>query len=219
MPLEMENGIQVKVCGLTRDTDVAAALDLGAEACGFIVCRDSPRAVSLECARALAAPVPVTQRIIVDVEPELDKIRAFQGAGFERFQIHASLEACETCLADWSAVVGREQLWIAPRLPQGTVLPNMLFQFAATVVLDTYSTEKAGGTGEVGDWSGFRDLQASHPEVNFILAGGLSADNIQSAIAKSGARFVDVNSGVESAPGLKDPSKLEAFFKTLAACL
>ncbi|NCG08508.1 MAG: phosphoribosylanthranilate isomerase [Verrucomicrobia bacterium] len=211
----MQNGTQIKVCGLTREGDVEAALEHGADAFGFIAYPKSPRAVSLERALALAAPVPVEQRVLVDVEPELETIRDFQSAGFQRFQIHASLEACETRLAEWSDGVGRENLWIAPRLPKGLPLPETLAQYAATVVLDTYSAEQAGGTGQVGDWKGFRELQAAHPELKFILAGGLSPDNIEQALAESGASFVDVNSGVESSPGVKDAAKLAALFKAL----
>lgn len=212
----MKNGIQIKVCGLTRESDVAAALEQGADAFGFIAYADSPRAVSLERACVLSAPVPVEQRIVVDVEPALETIRAFQSGGFKYFQIHASLEACEKCLPEWSALVGRENLWIAPRLPKGMPLPKTLAQYTATVVMDTYSAEQAGGTGQVGDWKSFCELQAAHPELNFILAGGLSPDNIAQALAESGASFVDVNSGVESAPGVKDATKLTALFDALA---
>ncbi len=212
----MQNGIQIKVCGLTRKSDVATALDLGADAFGFIAYPGSPRAVSLERALALAAPVAVEQRIVVDVEPTLETIRAFQSAGFQRFQIHASLEAFETRLSEWSDCVGRENLWIAPRLPAGMPLPETVIEFAATVVLDTYSVDRAGGTGQVGDWKGFRELQAAHPELRFILAGGLSPDNIVQALTESGASFVDVNSGVESAPGIKDAAKLAALFGMVA---
>ena len=211
----MHNGIQVKVCGLTREVDVEAALSHGADAFGFIAYPDSPRAVTLERAQALATALPLEQCVIVDVEPELEKIRAFQSAGFTRFQIHASLQSIESELAGWLESVGRESLWIAPRLPRGAALPEIILHHAAAVLIDTYSEEKAGGTGATGDWTRFSALQNAHPETSFILAGGLSPENIAAALEESEARFLDVNSGVESAPGVKDPARLAAFFSAL----
>jgi phosphoribosylanthranilate isomerase len=211
----MQKGIHVKVCGLTREIDVEAALHLGADAFGFIAYPGSPRAVSLQRAGGLSAPVPPEQRVIVDVEPELETIRAFQEAGFRHFQIHASLQSIESKLAGWSKLVGREHLWIAPRLPKGAKLPEVIPQDAVTVLIDTYSEEKAGGTGATGDWGGFAQLQNAYPETTFILAGGLTPHNVAAALKESEARFVDVNSGVESAPGVKDLAKLAAFFKAL----
>jgi phosphoribosylanthranilate isomerase len=211
----MDNGIQVKVCGLTCETDLALAHKLGAEAFGFIAYAKSPRALSLERAVELAAPIPVGQRIVVDVEPELEKIQAYQAAGFKHFQIHAGLAACEEHLAQWASLIGREQLWIAPRLPKGVEFPRHVLSHVATVLLDTYSAEQAGGTGHTGDWGGFRTIQMAHPDTRFILAGGLNPENITTALRESSARFIDVNSGVESAPGVKDPALLEAFFKAL----
>ena len=209
----MHNGIQVKVCGLTREVDVEAALSHGADAFGLIAYPHSPRAVSLERAQALAAAVPLEQCVIVDVEPELEKIQAFQSAGFTRFQIHASLQHLESAFAGWLESVGRESLWIAPRLPRGAALPEIILHHAAAVLIDTYSVEKAGGTGATGDWTRFSALQKAYPETSFILAGGLSPENVAAALEESEARFLDVNSGVESAPGVKEHSRLEAFFR------
>ena len=86
---------------------------------------------------------------------------------------------------------------------------------AGRVLIDTYSVEKAGGTGATGDWTRFSELQNAHPETSFILAGGLSPENIAAALEESEARFLDVNSGVESAPGVKDHARLAAFFSAL----
>ena len=68
-----------------------------------------------------------------------------------------------------------------------------------------------GGSGQTGDWAKFSRHQQLHPAATWILAGGLTPESIGTAIRRSGARFVDVNSGVESAPGVKDQNKLKAF--------
>ena len=86
---------------------------------------------------------------------------------------------------------------------------------AATFLLDAFHPEKFGGTGQVGDWEYFRCQQSAHPAHEWILSGGLNPGNIVAAVTTTGAKFVDVNSGVESSPGRKDPAKLQS----LAAAL
>ena len=87
----------------------------------------------------------------------------------------------------------------------------MLLPFAKHFLLDTFHADSFGGTGQIGDWPKFARHRQVHPEKTWILAGGLNAENIGDAVRASGARFVDVNSGVESAPGVKDHAKLKRF--------
>jgi phosphoribosylanthranilate isomerase len=82
---------------------------------------------------------------------------------------------------------------------------------AKTLVLDTFDESLFGGTGRVGDWPKFRRHRESHPGTTWILSGGLSPENVGVALSEARARFVDVNSGIESAPGVKDREKLKAF--------
>jgi len=104
---------------------------------------------------------------------------------------------------------------MAPRLAPGDSFPEAILEFADTVLIDTFSKSQIGGTGEVGDWEGFAALRETHPQIHWILAGGLSPDNALEAVAATGAEHIDVNSGVESAPGIKDAEKLRSLFKTL----
>ncbi|MEX2043960.1 MAG: hypothetical protein WD941_01320, partial [Opitutus sp.] len=90
-------------------------------------------------------------------------------------------------------------------------IPEAVRTAAKYVLFDTFHAEGFGGSGRPGDWTGFARHQAAHPENIWILAGGLNLENIGEALAQSGARFVDVNSGVESAPGVKDEAKIRAF--------
>ncbi len=207
--------VEVKVCGLTSEADVALAREAGADFFGFIVYPKSPRAVSLERARALAAEVPEGRSVIVDVETASDALEAYRDAGFGAFQIHCGLETGMATLATWSGLVGPGQLWLAPRIPNDEAFPEIALNFTDNIVVDTFSRERAGGTGQTGDWGRFRDWQASYVGTRFILAGGLAPDNIQAAVAESGAERIDVNSGVETAPGKKDPAKLRELFSIL----
>jgi phosphoribosylanthranilate isomerase len=114
-------------------------------------------------------------------------------------------------VAGWAEAVGRDRLWLAPKLPPATDVPVALLPLADTFLLDAFQAEKFGGTGRSGDWAQFRRQREAHPAKNWILAGGLGPANIAAALAATGARWVDVNSGIERTPGVKDSGKLAAF--------
>lgn len=213
----MNRALSVKICGLTREADVDLALELGADFCGFIVYPQSLRGISFERAAELCGRVPEGKRVLVDVESSTDELERRREAGFDFFQIHSGLDTRLASLAAWSGLVGRERLWVAPRLKPGDLFPEMVFEFADTVLLDTYHKDQVGGTGATGDWAGFADLKQRHTATNWILAGGLSSANVLDAIAATGAEHVDLSSGVESEPGKKDPEKLRELFGVLKA--
>jgi len=188
----------VKVCGLTSAADAKAAADIGADYLGFIFYPKSPRYVSPEKYRTLAPELPAALQ-----------------AGFDRIQIHFNPSVPLVLLREWSELVGAERLWLVPKLPPGTEVSPLLLPLADTFLLDTYHAEKFGGTGQTGDWASFRHQQGAQPDKTWILSGGLTPENVAAALAATGAKFIDVNSGVESAPGVKDHAKLAA----LAAAL
>ena len=207
--------LQVKVCGLTQEADIDLALELGVDFCGFIVYPKSPRGLSFERATELAARVPEGKRVLVDVETGTDVLAERMDAGFDFFQIHSGLQVGMATLAAWSGLVGRSRLCLAPRLAPGDDFPEMALEFADTILLDAFKKDQIGGTGLTGDWGQFSELQARHPEAHWILAGGLNAGNLHDALAASGTQHVDLNSGVESSPGIKDPAKLREVFDLL----
>jgi phosphoribosylanthranilate isomerase len=211
----MYRPVAVKVCGLTREADIDLALELGADFCGFIVYPKSLRGLSLERAVELSSRVPEGKRVLVDVETGTDDLERYRDGGFDFFQIHAGLEVGLASLAAWSGLVGRERLWIAPRLKPEDAFPEAVLEFADTVLLDTYHKDQVGGTGEVGDWAGFAKLKQSHAQTNWVLAGGLNAKNVPHAIAATGTERVDISSRVESEPGIKNPEKLRELFGVL----
>ena len=90
-------------------------------------------------------------------------------------------------------------------------MPEAWLAFAKTIVLDTFDATLFGGTGRTGDWPKFRRHREQHPGRAWILSGGLAPENVGEALSGTDARFVDVNSGIESAPGVKDHSRLKAF--------
>ena len=208
-------GIRIKVCGLTTLVDADAADAAGADFLGFIFYPQSPRFISLAQWRAMAPRLPPRKKVAVAVAPAIDDLHAWLDAGFDAVQIHFPVATPTAMVAKWAEVVGPERLWIAPQMPPGTAFPPEFLLHARTVLWDTYVSEGYGGSGKTGDWAGFRAAHDEHPKATWILAGGLSAENVSAALAASGAKLLDVNSGVEAAPGIKDPGKLAAFFAAL----
>ncbi|WOO42473.1 phosphoribosylanthranilate isomerase [Rubellicoccus peritrichatus] len=211
----MVGSTHIKVCGLTKVEDGLLALELGADYLGVIRYDGSARMATEAQARLLSNSFPVGKRVCVDVAPSIKELEHHGDLGFDHFQIHFKLDVPLETIAAWSEIVGKENLWLAPHFPPDQDFPKALLPYADTFVIDTYKKGQVGGTGETGDWTGFANLMASYPDTRFILAGGLSPDNIREAVRQSGARVVDVNSGVEASPGIKDHDKLRGFFAAL----
>tara|TARA_B100000989_G_C19424924_1_gene420314 strand:- start:39 stop:677 length:639 start_codon:yes stop_codon:yes gene_type:complete len=206
---------KIKVCGLTREEDVKLTLSLGADYLGFILYPQSSRAVSLDRAVELAAAVPVGQRVAVDVATSLDDLKRYREAGFDYFQIHFGADFDHSNLAEYSKIVGKEKLWLAPRLASEDTFTEDILDYANTILIDTFVNDQFGGTGKVGDWTRFNALKERYPQTNWVLAGGLSPSNLLDALTSVTADHLDINSGVEIAPGIKDGAKLREAFKVL----
>ena len=206
----MIDGIRLKVCGLTTLVDAEFVDRAGADALGFILYPKSPRYISLLQYKAMAPRLPEgRKRVAVMVEPAANELEDAKEAGFDCFQIHFDPSKVPiTTVAAWSQAVGPKRLWLAPKLPPGAEAGGDLLPLADTFLIDTFHADGFGGSGRTGDWAGFARQQAAHPEKTWILAGGLTPENITAALAESGAKFVDVNSGVEVAPGVKDHAKV-----------
>jgi phosphoribosylanthranilate isomerase len=206
----MIDEIHFKICGQTRVEDAQVAARLGADFLGFIFYPKSPRFLSIERYKALASELPAgPRRVAVMVEPSCYELTAVIAAGFDFVQIHFSNTMPLETVRGWSLLVGAHRLWLAPKLPPDEDVPAEWLPLATTFLLDTFHAGGFGGSGKTGDWEKFARHRQRHPQHTWILAGGLTPENVGEAIARSGALFVDVNSGVESAPGVKDPAKLE----------
>jgi phosphoribosylanthranilate isomerase len=211
----MTSRLQLKICGITSMGDAQAAAGVGADYLGFILYPESPRYVPVAKYRRLRPDLPPVKRVAVLVEPSLADLNAALGVGFDFFQIHFRPDVSMVSLSEWTEVVTPARLWLAPKLAGYADVSPLLLPMAGTFLFDTYHPQKFGGTGETGDWLKFRRHQSLYPRKTWILSGGLNPANIAEAIQTSSARFLDVNSGVELSPGVKDPTKLRA----LAAAL
>lgn len=216
----MIDGIRFKVCGLTSLVDAECADQTGADYLGFILYPKSPRYLTLAHYRAMSARLPAgRRRVAVMVEPSAEELTEALAADFDRFQLHFRTDAPELAarLEEWSRRVEPGRLWLAPKLPPGSDVPAAWLPHASTFLLDTFHPDSFGGSGQVGDWAKFARHRRAHPDHRWVLAGGLTPENVADAVQASGARWVDVNSGVEAAPGIKDRAKIEAFARALAS--
>lgn len=206
---------EVKVCGIKTAAQAQMALSCGASFVGVNLWEQTPRYVVPEAVASVLEAVPQGKRVMVDVMPDLEKLKQAQAQGFDFFQIHFPFDTEESVVAGWTELLGKERLWLAPKLPPEQLCPEFLFAYAETFVVDGYRKDAFGGTGKVADWSRFRVLKESRPDVRWLLAGGLNPKNIVQAVQESSASFVDINSGVESAPGVKDEALVLAVFDAL----
>lgn len=191
---------RIKICGVTRPGDAELAARLGADAVGVIFYPDSPRAVDIARAREIAAALPA---FVTLTALFLNPAPALVEAVLERLPVGLlQFHGGET--AAFCRRFGRAYMKaVSMRAP----LKELdAYGDAAALVLDSHAPGAAGGTGATFDWSRLPDT--SRP---VVLAGGLGPDNVAAAIRQVRPWGVDVASGVESAPGIKDPDKLERF--------
>ena len=199
--------VQVKICGLTNREDAAAAVEAGADLVGFIFAAESPRRLTVDAAAEIAREIPPhIVKVGVFVNPPTDLVRrAIPGCGLGLLQFHGE-EAPEFCtqfgVKSMKAfrVRGEQSLRALPAYATDAWL------------LDAYSENQAGGTGQTFNW----DLAVAAKEHGkpIFLAGGLTPANVAEAVRRVRPFAVDVSSGVEISPGRKDHAKVAAFIAT-----
>ncbi len=207
--------LEVKICGLRTDETVAAALDAGADLIGFVFFPKSPRNVSLDEAIRLAAPARGRAKVVaLAVDPDdalVDAIATrlapdlLQLHGHETAQRVAEI-AARSGLAIMKAIPVAEAADLAAVPAYLPHVTRLLFDAKPP------KTPQAlpGGNGLAFDWRLIRDLDPGRP---VMLSGGLDPSNVARAIEVTGVSAVDVSSGVESAPGVKDPAKILDFIR------
>jgi phosphoribosylanthranilate isomerase len=200
---------RVKVCGIRRIEDAALAVELGASALGFIFWPSSPRFLDPDAARAIVGSVPPfvsTVGVFVD-QGATHVAEVARGLKLNAVQLHGSeqVEAYDGVAPQVVKAISVGQDGTAEAamraLPPGV-----------GVLLDAYDPVRRGGTGRTIDWTRAAGLARLRP---VILSGGLNADNVREAIETVRPYAIDVSSGVESEPGVKDAGKLRAFFAAL----
>ncbi len=195
---------RIKICGITNIADALASVEAGADALGLNFCEESPRHVSMRAAADISRQLPpFTMRAGVFVNPTEDLVlRAIGDCGLSLLQFHGD-ETPEFCVQFGLMSMKAFRVRDAESLKR---LPD--FQTDAWL-LDAFSTEARGGTGERFNWDLAVEAQKFGKPI--FLAGGLTPENVAEAVRKVRPFGVDVSSGVESAPGKKDHAKARAF--------
>ena len=204
-----------KICGLTRAADAIAAMDAGADYIGVILA-SGPRL--LDAARALkvlGVRRPDVRRVAVFGTQSADEVIALvTELDLDVAQLHSACTAADVMVIQRTT---NRAVWPVLRV-RDTVLPDAAPELAAAagwVVLDAQVAGQLGGTGVALDWSGLGSavsaLRKAVPGVQIVLAGGLHPRNVNEAIRLLAPDVVDVSSGVETAPGVKDPEAVGQF--------
>lgn len=204
--------VRVKICGITRLEDARDAVAAGADALGFMFYAGSPRHVTVEAAEAICRGLP----------PFISKVGVFVDAELGR--IH---EVATRCRLDAVQLHGRESPEFCARCERPVIrafrvrgeetIAGLEAYRTSAWLLDSYVAGQAGGTGATFNW----ELAAVAVGLGrpVILAGGLTPENVAAAVCQVRPYAVDVSSGVETAPGRKDPASIRAFVSAAKAAL
>ena len=198
---------RIKICGMTRVEDALMAVEAGADAIGLIFWAGSKRAVGVEQAQAITRALPpLISTVGVFVNEMPDRVRTVADAvGLSGVQLHG-----DEVVSDWA------------RFPRPVLKAMPIEQYAtspwrtarAAILVDAHDPVTIGGTGRTIDWEAARDIAATRP---LVLAGGLTPDNVAEAVTLVAPWGVDVASGVEQSPGVKDPARVLAFVQAVRA--
>jgi len=206
---DRDTQVKVKICGMTNLKDVKVAVDGGVDAVGFIFYKKSPRSVTMQAVR----------KIVLELPPFVDSVGVFVNETAEQIN-----KIADRCNLDRVQLHGNESPTFCKKIRRRVIkairvkdiqsLKKLSDYPVSSFLLDTFSEDQYGGTGRVFDWN------LAYPAKKYgsiILAGGLTPNNVRQAIQRIQPYGVDVCSGVESQPGIKDHKKMQTFLKNVKA--
>ena len=201
--------VKIKICGMTSMEDTLLAVNGGADAVGFIFYKKSPRCISAKTVKSIIATLPpFVETVGVFVNESADRVnRIADSCKLSAVQLHGD-ESPAFCKKI------RHKVIKAVRVKGKESFDGMSSYKVSAFLLDSHSDQQQGGTGETFDWRLVSEGKKYGP---VILAGGLDPSNVAHAIQKVKPYAVDVCSGVERMPGIKDPARLQAFIKAVKA--
>jgi len=201
--------VRVKVCGITKLEDALFLANLGVDALGFVIYEKSKRFVKPKDVRKITASLPpfvFKVGVFVNEDPHnVLEIMSYAHLDFAQLHGDESPEDCE--------YIGRDRVIKAFRLRSVSEVEKIepYVGKVRAFLLDTYSDGLYGGTGKTFDWQIAKAVKERLPEVPLILSGGLNPDNVKAALREVEPYAVDVSSGVERSPGIKDWEKVKSF--------
>jgi len=206
---------KVKVCGLTRPEDAIYAARAGADFLGVVLVPDTPRFQEPEQAKVILKGIQLPTVVVIANLSRLDTLRAAEIVGADVIQLHGEESP------EWVAELrqgGPWEIWKALRVRTPRELRADLERYVPVVdglVLDGWDPVKRGGTGVAFSWKEVAEVREEVPvDVRLVVAGGLTPENVGEAVTKLRPDVVDVSSGVERRPGIKDHPLVEAFIRS-----
>ncbi|MBC8287194.1 MAG: phosphoribosylanthranilate isomerase [Nitrospinae bacterium] len=199
--------VKVKICGMTQLKDAVFAAEQGADAVGFIFYKKSPRSVTMKTVREIILKLPpFVDTVGIFVDESVDRVNKIADyCGLDMVQLHGD-ESPAFCRKIHRRVIK------AFRVKDLQSIKQLEKYSVSGFLLDTYSDNLHGGTGKTFDWNLALPAKKIGP---VILAGGLTPRNIRQAVSQARPYGVDVCSGVEKFPGVKDPEKVRAFLTNI----
>jgi len=208
--------VWVKICGVTRSTDVEQLLSAGVHAMGLMFVPQSPRALTIDAAQRLAEKAGSgIQRIGLFMDASPDWVNeVLSHVPLDALQLHGQ-EAPSECERFGRPYI--KALGLADEMSDEDWMKRALeYQSAAALLIDSHASGQMGGTGQTGDWERLKRLTASLDKP-WIMAGGLGPNNVHQAISACSPDGVDLSSGVESQPGHKDHGKIDELMSAIGA--
>jgi phosphoribosylanthranilate isomerase len=198
-----------KICGITRLEDAEAAIEAGADALGFVLWPGSPRAIPADRARDLIARLPVRiMKVGVFVNQGVEQVNAIaQDIGLTAVQLHGDEDP---------SFARRIAQPVIKAVTSGGASHAAEWPSEVTLLIDAHDPVRRGGTGRSADWTVAAAVASAR---RVILAGGLTPANVRQAIETVRPYGIDVSSGVEQAPGIKDRERLRALFEAMRAAV
>jgi phosphoribosylanthranilate isomerase len=204
--------VRIKLCGITRLDDALVAVASGVDALGFIFYKKSARNIDPEDARIIIEQLPPFVDVVgvfVDRKrSEVEEIIRYCGLNYAQLHGEESVKYCDRLSRAASPCRVIKAFRVKPELTAEDIAPYA--PFIRAYLLDAYVAGEKGGTGKTFDWSMVEKLKIDRP---YILAGGLSADNVCNALAALNPYAIDFSSSVEKAPGVKKHGQIRAFVK------
>lgn len=210
--------MRIKICGITQPEQGQAIAQMGASALGFICVRSSPRYVTPEQIRAITTAVTEsTSRDVLSVGvfadeslAELNQIVKVAGLNAVQLHGHESPDFCQQVRSHLPSVAIIKAFRIRSAADLAQI--DAFTEVVDALLLDAYHPHLLGGTGKTLDWDTLRQFQ---PPLPWFLAGGLTPENVQEALAQLQPSGIDLSSGVERSPGDKDLTKVAKLFEAL----
>lgn len=207
--MSINSNLKIKICGITRLKDAQKAFDLGADFIGFIFYKQSPRYITKSAAKKIISALPATiSKVAVFVNEDINTvIKIAKDIKFDYVQLHGQESSA------YIKAIKKERIIVIKSFPlkEKSDLIKIKNSQADLVLVDNISKDLPGGSGEKFNW----DIKIPASVNNLVLSGGLNKNNITEGIKKFKPLLVDINSGVESKPGIKSEVKMKEIFKRI----